>query len=154
MYSRSRAHAGPGATAHSEMKPMTPLTYAAVVAGTHMMMFWGIICMAWGAEDRLGAIIITGLMTALGIWNFFKFRNRFTGPVYIFQIASCAAVMLAAFNLRFDTWIAHGYGISVAELHQRMPVWLVPVLTLVLVLWTVFMLAITKPNGTAAASAA
>jgi RNA polymerase sigma factor (sigma-70 family) len=146
MYWRSRAHAQTGATAHPEMKPMPPHTYAAVVAGTHLMIFWGIICLAWGAQDPQGAAIIMGLMTALGVWNFFKFRNQFTGPVYIFQIGSCTAVMLAAFNLRFDTWVAHDYGISVAELHQRMPVWMVPALTLVLLLWTIFLLAITKPK--------
>jgi RNA polymerase sigma factor (sigma-70 family) len=157
MYWHSRAQAAAGAMAHPELKPMTTPTYAAVVTGTHIMMFWGVINLAWQEQDRLGALIIAGLMTALGVWNFFKFRGltgKAMGPAYIFQLASCCAVMLAAFNLRFDTWIAHGYGISVAELHQRMPVWLIPVLTLVLVLWTVLMLVMTKPKVTGSAMAA
>jgi hypothetical protein len=151
MYWHSRAQAAVGATTHPELKPMTTPAYAAVVAGTHVMMFWGVINLAWQEQDRLGAAIIVGLMSALGIWNFFKFRGlvgKAMGPAYILQIASCTAVFLAAFNLRFDTWVAHGYGISIAELHQRMPVWLVPVLTLVLVVWTVLMLVMTKPKAT------
>jgi RNA polymerase sigma factor (sigma-70 family) len=149
IYRRARAASLAGETAGPEMKPMTPLTYAAIVAGTHIMMFWGIINMAWQTHDRLGAIIIAGVMTALGVWNFFKFRNRVglaMGPAYILQLTSCCVVMLAAFNLRFDLWIANIYGISVAELHQRMPTWLVPALTLVLLLWTILLLVITKPK--------
>jgi len=64
------------------------------------------------------------------------------------QLASCTVVMLAVVNLRFDVWVASSYGISVAELHSRMPTWIVPVLTSVLVLWSVFLLAITKPRAT------
>jgi RNA polymerase sigma factor (sigma-70 family) len=150
IHRHASAQVAAGSKGPPEMKPMTPLTYEAIVAGTHVMMFWGIINLAWQTQDRLGAAIIAGLMTALGVWNYFKFINRVgqgMGIAYIQQLASCCAVMLAAFNLRFDTWIAHDYGISVAELHQRMPVWLVPVLTLVLLLWTVLMLAMTKPKA-------
>jgi RNA polymerase sigma factor (sigma-70 family) len=149
IYRHTSAEAAAGSAGHPAMKPMTPLTYAAIVAGTHIMMFWGIINLAWQTHDRLGAAIIVGLMTALGIWNYFKFSNRVGRPMgiaYILQLASCCAVMLVAFNLRFDAWIAHEYGISIAELHQRMPLWLVPVLTLVLALWTILMLAMTKPK--------
>jgi RNA polymerase sigma factor (sigma-70 family) len=150
MYWHSRAQAAAGPTAHPELKPMTTPAYAAVVAGTHIMMFWGVINLAWQEQDRLGAAVIVGLMTALGIWNFFKFRGlagKAMGPAYILQIASCTAAFLAVFNLRFDMWVARGYGISIAELHQRMPVWLVPTLTLVLVVWTTILAVMTKPKA-------
>ncbi len=57
------------------------------------------------------------------------------GPAYILQIASCTAAFLSSI-CGLSMWVARGYGISIAELHQRMPVWLVPTLTLVLVVWT------------------
>jgi len=113
------------------------------------MMFWGIIRLAWTGHDRLGAVIIIGLMTVLGVWDFFQLRRQngaAMGPAYIQQLGLCALVTLAIFNLRFDLWMASGYGISVAELHNRMPVWMVPVLTLVLLLWGVAMLLLTKPK--------
>ncbi len=152
MYWSSRAQAAKGAAAYPELKPMTTPAYAAVVAGTHVMMFWGVINLAWQEQDRLGAAIVVGLMTALGVWNFFKFRGlagKAMGPAYILQIASCTAVFLAAFNLRFETWVSRGYGISIAELHQRMPVWLVPTLTLVFVVWTAILAVMTKPKAAA-----
>ncbi|HTR40740.1 MAG TPA: sigma-70 family RNA polymerase sigma factor [Pseudomonadales bacterium] len=150
MYWHSRAQAAANATTHPELKPMTTLNYAFVVAGTHIMMFWGIINLAWQSQDRSGALIIAGLMTALGIWNFSKFRGltgKAMGPAYIFQIASCGGVMLAAFNLRFDQWAANGYGMTIAELHQRLPLWMVPSLTAVLVIWTIILAVMTKPKA-------
>jgi RNA polymerase sigma factor (sigma-70 family) len=154
IYRRARTASLNGETAVPatcpEMKPMTPITYAFIVAGTHVMMFWGVIYLAWQTHDRLGAVMIVGLMTVLGIWNFVKFRNRIgqaMGPAYILQLVSCCVVLLAVINLRFDLWIANIYGISVAELHQRMPTWLVPVLTLVLLLWTILLLVTTKPKA-------
>jgi RNA polymerase sigma factor (sigma-70 family) len=156
IYRHASAEAAAGSTGHPEMKPMTPFTYAAIVAGTHMMIFWGIINLAWQTHDRLGAVIIAGVMMALGVWNYFKFSNRVGRPMgiaYILQLASCCAVMLVAFNLRFEIWLSHSYGVSVAELQQRVPVWLVPALTLVLLLWTIVVLVMTKPKAPSAVPA-
>ncbi len=126
---------------------MNPGIYAAVVAGTHVMIFWGVIFLAWREHDRTTAAVIVGLMTGLAFRNFFKMRGL-TGPAvslaYIGQLTSCCAAMLAILNLRFDVWIASIYGMSTAELHNQMPTWIVPVLTLVLALWIVVFLAITK----------
>ena len=58
----------------------------------------------------------------------------------------CAVVILAIFNLRFDVWLASGYGVSVAEIHRMFPMWIVPLLTLVLAIWTAAFLALTKPK--------
>lgn len=134
-----------------EMQPPTPLNYAAIVAGTHLMMFWGVISVAWDTRDYLGAIIIVGLMTALGAWNFFRTRDENGVPIrtaYFIQLGSSAAVMIATVNLRIDSWLAQGSGISVAELHHQMPVWMIPTLTLVLLVWSVFLLVMTKPKAT------
>jgi hypothetical protein len=112
-------------------------------------LFWAVIFMAWQAHDRLTAGIIAGLMVGLGIWNFFKLRGLTglkMGLAYIGQVTSCCAVMLAMFNLRFDVWVADAYGVSVAEIHNRMPTWMVPLLTLVLLIWSGILLAITRPK--------
>lgn len=151
MYARSvaasRAQQAAGATIRPEAKSMTTFTRATVVAGTHFMIFWGIILQAWQEHDRLGAAIITGLMIAAGIWNFFKYRNQPVGPAYILQLASGCGVVLVILNLRLDFWLACNYGVTVAQLHEQIPFWMVPALTLVLVLWTIFLLAATKPKG-------
>ncbi len=155
VQAKCQSYDAAGKMVQPEIKPIKPGVYAGIVAGTHIMMFWAFIFLAWNEHDRLMAVIITGLMTALGIWNYFNIRGR-TGPAmwraYIIQVASCCAGMLAVFNLRFDVWIASMYGISVAELHHRVPVWMVPLLTLVLALWTVILLAIAKPKTTASKS--
>jgi hypothetical protein len=156
IYRHAQADAQAAEMAHVPAAPMSSLRYAGIVAGTHIMMFWGVFEIAWGHHDRLGAVIIAGITTALGMVNFFLYRDRngaAQGPAYIQQLASCAVVTLAIWNLRFDVWVARIYGIGVAELHSRMPTWMVPALTLVLVLWSVFMLAITKPRATGLSSA-
>jgi RNA polymerase sigma factor (sigma-70 family) len=134
------------------MQPVSPLNYAAIVAGTHLMMFWGIILVAWQEQDRLGSMIIVGLMIALGLWNFFKTRNQNGIPIvgaYIIQVGSCAALFLAIVNLRLDLWLAHGYSLPVPELHEQMPFWMVPTLTLVLLVWSVAVFILTKPKAVA-----
>jgi RNA polymerase sigma factor (sigma-70 family) len=149
-----KAHLAANA-ARTPAAPMPTLRFAAIVAGTHIMMFWGLIQAAWGLRDWLGLAIVAGMATALGMVNFFRYRDRNglgLGPAYMQQLGSCSVVMLAIVNLRFDVWIASSYRIGVAELHSRMPTWIVPVLTLVLVLWWVVMLAMTKPKTLAPSS--
>jgi hypothetical protein len=132
------------------MQPVEPLNYALVVAGTHLMIFWGIILQAWRAQDHLGAMIIVGLMTVLGVWNFFGTRDQNGVPfrtAYFIQLASCCALMIAILNLRLDLWLANGYGVTVAQLHETMPVWMIPTLTLVLLVWSVTVFMIARPKA-------
>jgi hypothetical protein len=129
---------------------MGPGTRAALVAGTHLMLFWAVIFLAWRANDRLADAVIVGLMAVLGVWNFCNLRGL-TGlaltRAYIRQLASCCAVMLAVFNLRFDVWVASCYGVTADEITQRFPMWMVPLLTLVLVVWSGILMAVTKPKS-------
>jgi RNA polymerase sigma factor (sigma-70 family) len=148
IYRHARKDFLAGETARMPSRPMTGPRYAGIVIGTHLMIFWGIIQMAWATHDRLGAVIIAGMAMALAVVNFFLYRSRnglALGPAYIEQLASCSLVTLVALNLRFDVWVAFIFGISVAELHKRMPTWMVPALSVVLVLWTLLILAIAKP---------
>lgn len=138
-----------GGASRTPATPMTSLRCAGIVAGTHIMMFWGIVQMAWGAQDSLGVAIIAGMATALGVVNFFLFRGRngpSLGPAYIQQLASCSVVLLAIWTVRFDVWVASIYRIGEAELQSRVPTWIVPAFALVLVLWSLFLLSITKPK--------
>jgi RNA polymerase sigma factor (sigma-70 family) len=128
---------------------MQPGRRLAAVAGTHLMMFWAIITLAWRANDFMAAATIVGLMVALGAWNYFSLPGQFGLKLwrgYIGQLGLCAAVILAVLNLRFDVWVAAAYGISVADVSRLFPAWIVPVLTLVLVAWSVALLAVTKPK--------
>jgi hypothetical protein len=94
-------------------------------------------------------MIIAGIMLAMGIWHFFHSRGK-TGAAgaraYIGQIALCSAAILAIFNLRFDVWLASRYGVSVAEVHRMFPIWMVPLLSLILVIWTGLFLTLTNPK--------
>jgi hypothetical protein len=56
----------------------------------------------------------------------------------------CSLLILAVLNLRLDVWLAARYEISVAELHRLYPVWLIPVLTLVLLAWVGLVVALGK----------
>ncbi|HEX3627064.1 MAG TPA: RNA polymerase sigma factor [Verrucomicrobiae bacterium] len=135
--------------------PIPALRYATIVAGTHIMMFWGLVQAAWGNRDYLGLAIVAGMATALGIINFFRYHRQNgagLGLAYMEQLASCTVVMLVIINLRSDVWVATRYGISVVELHSRMPIWIIPALSLALVLWSVFLLIWTKPGATGVAS--
>lgn len=152
IYRHTQADVRAAGEARTAAALMPSGRYASVVAGTHIMMFWGIFQLAWQSHDRSGAVIIAGLASILGVVNFFLHRRR-AGLGYIEQLASCAAISLVALNLRYDIWFASDYGISVAELHDRMPTWIVPVLTLVLMLWSVLLLSITKPKASGIASA-
>jgi hypothetical protein len=55
--------------------------------------------------------------------------------------------MLAIFNLRFSAWAAVWYGVDAAELHRLVPTGMVPLLTLVLAVWAVVLLALTRPKA-------
>jgi RNA polymerase sigma factor (sigma-70 family) len=136
--------------AHQAPRPaMAPGTLAVVVAGAHLMLFTWLVRLAWRADDLMAAGTIAGMMVVLGIMAFFRTRGR-TGAALMVattvHMAVCGALMLAIFNLRFDIWVASAYGVSVAEIHHRLPTWIVPLLTLVLVIWSEVVIALTKPK--------
>jgi RNA polymerase sigma factor (sigma-70 family) len=128
---------------------MTPGQFAFVVAGSHLMIFSWLISLTWREHDRITAAVITGAALVLGVWNFLQLRGK-TGVaatrVAYGHMTLCCAVVVAVINLRLDVWAAAGYGVSVAEIHNLLPTWIVPVLTLVLVIWSAVVLALTKPK--------
>jgi len=153
VFWRSQVRPPPGEASgevlQSAVAPLPPGTRALVVAGTHLMLFWCPMFLAWRAHDRMTTGIIAGIMLTMGLWHFFHSRGK-TGTAgsraYVGQIGLCGAAILAIFNLRFDVWLASGYGVSVAEIHRMFPMWIVPLLTLVLAIWTAAFLALIKPK--------
>lgn len=59
-----------------------------------------------------------------------------------------AGAVLVLLNLRLDVWVAERRDVSVAQIHQLLPIWLLPLLSLALIVWIVTLIAITKPNRT------
>jgi hypothetical protein len=91
--------------------------------------------------------IIAGMMVVLGIAAFLNTRGRTVAALARAtsgHAALCATVMLVTFNLRLDVWIASGYGVSVAEIHRLLPTWIVPLLSLALLIWSGVVMALIK----------
>jgi hypothetical protein len=130
--------------------PMTPGTRMLTMLATNLMLFSAIIFLAWSAHDRMTAGMTVGVMLTLSVWHFFRSRGKAgmaAGLAYIAQLASSCVVLLAIFNLRFDTWAANWYGVDVAEIHHRLPTRMVPLLTLALVLWAGMLLVLTRSKS-------
>jgi hypothetical protein len=119
--------------------PLNATTLAFVVSGVHLALFGSLVRIAWRAGDRLGAVAIVLTMVILIVVAFFRLRGK-TGAAAIaatrVHFGVCWLAILLAFNLRIDVWVAAAYGVSVAEANQLQPIWIVPVLTVVLVAWT------------------
>jgi len=62
------------------------------------------------------------------------------------QLAVVWRVILLVLNLRLDMWESSLRGIDPAEMHRLLPPWIIPLLTLALVLWFGILLAVAKPK--------
>ena len=115
----------------------------------HLALFSCLVRVAWNADDLLGAGIIAGTVVLLGVLAFLRIRGK-TGAEAARagngQLGVRFAVILLAINLRIDVWVASVYGVTVAEAHRLQPVWIVPLLTLALVMWTGLVLGLTRPK--------
>ena len=136
-------------TPRSAMTPMTTGTRAGMWAGVYLAFFSSVVYMAWQENDRISAVIIAGTMLALGLWHFLHVRGK-TGMAAvrasIGHFALCSGIVLVVLNLRLDAWMASRHECSLAEIHRLLPAWVVPALTLALVLWAGLVLALTKPK--------
>jgi len=125
------------------------------VAGLYLAFFSWLVYLAWDTGDRVWAGIIAAIMIALFAWRLYQGRGK-AGPAAIRMVAghfvlACAAI-LVVLNLRLDVWVAERRDVSVAEVHQLLPIWLVPLLSLALVVWVVALIAITRPRSRTASS--
>ncbi len=126
-----------------------------LLIGVYAACFSWLIDLAWQARDQISTIVITGLMIVLGVAQYFRVnRCRSHGEalrVTCQRMTIVWTVILIALNWRLDSWLATFRGISLTEMHQLLPVWVVPALTLALVLWVGLLIFVTRPNHPAAA---
>jgi hypothetical protein len=93
--------------------------------------------------------MIAAIMVVLGTWHFLGLRGK-TGSAAvresIRQVAVVWGMMLLIVNLRWDTWLAALRGMDLSGVHSLLPVWVVPVASLTLLIWTGIVVALTKPR--------
>ena len=117
-----------------------PPTYSVLNnAGMHIAMFLWLVAVAWRMGDHLGAGLVAGLAAVLAIWKHFDRQGRTVQGwlrATFGHVGLGCAVLVTVVNLRLDVWLAANRGVSVMEIHQIYPMWLVPVLSVAAGLWT------------------
>jgi hypothetical protein len=130
------------------MRPLTPANRVLVTAGTYLAFFSWLAWVAWRLNDHGSAAIIVGLMVGLSVWHFAHVEGK-TGAAVLRAVAAhlalCWGIILLILNLRLDVWMAAAHGCSLSEIHSLLPAWVVPVLTLALLLWAGLVLKLTEP---------
>ncbi len=120
-----------------------------IVAVVYLGYFFGLITIAWRAYDPLSAAMIAVTMVALGLWNLRQTRGKAGAAIIEASAAHHVlvwGVMLLILNWRLDAWLAAHRGISLVEMHRLLPPWIIPVLTLALLVWFGVLTAMTKPK--------
>jgi hypothetical protein len=115
-----------------------------LAVGIHLANFLWLIALAWKMGDVTTAVIVAALAAGLAGWLIFKLRGQYgaaAGRTSGLHYALCALLILGVLNLRLDVWLAGRYQTSLAGIHQLLPLWLVPVLSLALVAWVVALMA-------------
>ena len=127
-------------------------TRLVVVVGIYLSAFLWLINLAWRGRDLPSAGIMTAAMLVLAASHFFQVRRR-TGVAAaraaIAHVTLAWAVILVILNCRVDVWLAAQRETDLAEIHGLLPVWVIPALTLALVIWVGILLALTRPKAAA-----
>ena len=138
-----------GAVPQASAMPLTGRNRLALAVSIHLGCFSWLIYLAWHAGDRVWAGIIAATMILLGAWYLYRLRGKNGTAAWRTLGAHSAvvwSVILLVLNLRLDVWLAPRYEVSVAEMHRLYPMWLIPSLTLALLLWIGLVIAINKPK--------
>jgi len=134
-----------GEISGSAIRPLKTSTRAGVVVGVYLAFFSWLIYLAWRADDPIWAAINTVTMALLAGWYFFRTGGR-KGTDAIRAVArqltlAWVAVLLIL-NCRLETWL-----VSILGMHSfPIPGWVIPLLTLALVLWFGILLVATRPR--------
>lgn len=119
-------------------KSSYPARSLVVTVGVYLACFSWLIDLAWRANDRISATILTVAMLVLGGSHFFQVCRK-TGTAVVRTVAGHLAavwgIILLILNCRLGLWVAHLSGLGPAEMSRLLPGWLIPVLTLALLLW-------------------
>jgi hypothetical protein len=133
--------------------PAVPVTLASslgMTIGVYVALFSWLIFLAWKAHDIVTAVIVAGIMVALGIWHFVQVNGgseRAAMRAAIGHLTLAWGVVLAIFNLRVNVWLAAFRGTDVAGIHRLLPVWAIPLATFGLLIWVGVMVALTGPKA-------
>lgn len=129
------------AAASARPAPAGTLTFpqrAMVSAGTHVAMYLWFIAAIWRMGDYMTAGLVVAVAVLLATGELLLDRNR-QGLQLIrakfAYTALCCGLILLVINLRLDTWLAAGRGVSLAVIHQIYPFWIIPVFTIALALF-------------------
>jgi RNA polymerase sigma factor (sigma-70 family) len=112
------------------------------VGGCLAMYLW-FIALMWRCDDHLAAGLVTVLAVLLVTRQYFNKQKRIGAALvratFSYLAVNCALIV-AVINLRLDVWMANSRGVSMAEIHQLYPLWLVPLLSVLVVFWIVLWL--------------
>jgi hypothetical protein len=137
-----------GETSSATAVPFKTSTNFAVTFGTQFAFFSWLAYIPWQLHERGSAGMIMGVMVVLATWNFFSMQGR-TGiaamRVVCRHLAIAWAAVLLIVNLGMNSWLATASGRSRAEIYSLLPVWVIPLLTLALVVWAGLVMVLTKP---------
>ena len=128
-----------------DLTMMKPGRRAAVVIGMYLALFSWLIYLAWRMNDPVWAAIGTISMVVLGGMHYFRTSGGSGFAVMravAQQLVLAWAVILLILNCRLETWIVSLRGGG----SFPMPGWIIPGLTLALVLWFGILMTITKPK--------
>ena len=129
--------------------PFTPQKNFAVTFGTNFAFSPWLAYIPWQLHDRVSVGIIMGVMVVLTTWNFFAMQGK-TGVAAMRLVSRHLAIAWAAVllivNLGLPSWIAVAGGTTLAEVHRLLPIWVIPVLTLALLLWAGVVILLTRPS--------
>ena len=138
-----------GETSPATAVPFTPQKNFAVTFGTNFAFFSWLAYIPWQLHDRVSVGIIMGVMVVLTTWNFFAMQGK-TGVAAMRLVSRHLAIAWAAVllivNLGLPSWIAVAGGTTLAEVHRLLPIWVIPVLTLALLLWAGVVILLTRPS--------
>jgi RNA polymerase sigma factor (sigma-70 family) len=136
----------------------TPLTFRSILVvliGIYIASFSWLICLALRANDRLWAAAIGGIMAVLFVWHLLQARRR-TAAASLQgapgHVAVAWAIILMILNLRLQAWLAALSGVNLAEMHRRLPLWIVPSATLCLVLLVAVTTALSRSQNSISGS--
>ena len=133
----------------SPLVPLTRAHSALIVASIYLTIFSWLICVTWRVHDWTVAAGLVGPVPVLSVWSFFRLRSKTgAGPTraaYSY-LTWCCVVVVAVINLRLDVWMAAARGVSVNEVRELLPFWIVPLLSLILLIWTVVAVILTRPK--------
>jgi RNA polymerase sigma factor (sigma-70 family) len=140
-----RQHAERSEILQSPRMPMAPGSSPAAAIGLYLASFSWLIGLAWHAQDRLWAGIVAGTMAGIITWDVLGFRGlagKEAGRVAIGRTALIWGLNLLIVNLRLPVWLAAMRGSDLSAIHRLLPVWAIPLATLLLLGWIGLLLGI------------